>query len=546
MVDANKVALDASSSDSFHEDDKVFHKLGVAELGAQFDFDKEFNDIEILAQQAKRESTFWQKVKNFEFEINFKNKTYMIYLLGCFASAAGLLSGLDQSIISGASIGMGPALHLSSHQASLVSSLMPLGAMTGSILMTPLNEYFGRKKSIMISCVWYTIGAAISAGAHNYHVMYAGRFILGVGVGIEGGCVGIYIAESVPAKVRGNIVSMYQFNIAVGEVLGYAVAAMFYEVHGGWRFMIGSSLLFSTVLFFAISFLPESPRFLIHKGKLGEAYNVWKRLRDVDEYDSKLEFLEMRQAGIEEQERKASENYLQVWLDLFTIPRNRRSLVYAVIMISLGQLTGVNAVMYYMSTLMAKIGFDTKNSVFMSLVGGGSLMLGSIPAILWMDRFGRRTWAMNIVGFFIGLVLVGVGYRINIKTNLAAAEGVYLTGIILYMGFFGSYACLTWVLPSEAFSMSKRSVGMTISSAFLYLWSFTVTYNFTRMQNAMTYTGLSLGFYGGIAFLGFIYQIFLMPETKDKTLEEIDDIFEKKTIEIAKENIRNMKRFWRI
>lgn len=156
----------------------------------------------------------------------------------------------------------------------------------------------------------------------------------------------------------------------------------------------------------------------------------------------------MTQTIGQEIERKKEESVIQVWLELFAIPRNRRALFYAFMMVTLGQLTGVNAVMYYMSTLMGKIGFDEKNSVFMSLVGGGSLMLGAIPAILWMDRFGRRTWGMNIVFFFFGLVLVGVGYQIPVKTHPKAAEGTYLAGIILYMGFFGAYACLTWVCPS--------------------------------------------------------------------------------------------------
>ncbi len=468
----------------------------------------------------------------------------MVYLLGAFAAAAGILSGLDQSIISGASIGMKPALNLNDHEDSLISSLMPLGAMAGSIIMTPLNEIFGRKFSIIISCIWYTLGTGLCAGARNHHLMYAGRFILGVGVGIEGGCVNVYIAESVPAAVRGNIVSLYQFNIALGEVLGYAVAAIFYEVKGGWRYMVGSSLVFSTILFIGMFFLPESPRFLVHQGRYGEAFNVWKRLRDINVTENKVEFLEMKQAAIQEDELAREESRKELWLDLFRIARNRRALVYSVVMITLGQLTGVNAVMYYMSTLMAKIGFDTKNSVFMSLVGGGSLLIGTIPAILWMDRFGRRTWGMNIFGFFVGLILVGVGYLINPETHKAAAEGVYLSGIILYFVFFGAYATLTWVIPSESFNLRTRSVGMTICSTMLYLWSFTVTYNFTKMQQAMTYTGLTLGFYGGIAFLGVIYQILFMPETKNKTLEEIDDIFSKPTWAVASENIKNMKNFW--
>lgn len=540
----NKEVKDDSSSDAASKDVHVDlpRKIDAAELGQNFNFDKEFAEIEAEAAQVSANTTFLTKLRALEFELDFKNKQNMVYLLGFFAAAAGLLSGLDQSIISGASIGMKKSLDLTTHQLSLISSLMPLGAMAGSVIMTPLNEYFGRKASLIISCVWYTIGAGMCAGAHSHHLMYAGRFILGVGVGIEGGCVGIYISESVPANVRGSIVSMYQFNIALGEVLGYAVAAMFYSVKGGWRYMVGSSLVFSTALFVGLFFLPESPRWLVHKGRYGEAWNVWKRLRDIGDDKNKLEFLELRQAAFQEHERRAEELRIQNWLDLFTVPRNRRALTYAVIMISLGQLTGINAIMYYMSTLMAGIGFSEKNSVFMSLVGGGSLFLGTIPAILWMDKFGRRIWGYNLIGFFVGLILVGVGYRINVETNRSAAEGVYLSGIILYNLFFGSYSTLTWVVPSESFDLKTRSLGMTICSTFLYLWSFTVTYNFTKMQAAFTYTGLTLGFYGGIAFLGLIYQVAFMPETKGKTLEEIDDIFNRSAFSIARENLANLKK----
>ncbi|KAF7582204.1 Sugar (and other) transporter family protein [Clavispora lusitaniae] len=517
-------------------------KIEMSELGMNFDLEKEFEELERDAKEVDANPSFVDRLLSLEVVLNFKNKQHMVYLLGFFAAAAGLLSGLDQSIISGASIGMKKDLKLTTHEQSLISSLMPLGAMAGSMIMTPLNEIFGRKAALIISCIWYTIGAGLCAGSHSHHMMYAGRFILGVGVGIEGGCVGIYISESVPANVRGSIVSMYQFNIALGEVLGYAVAAMFYSVKGGWRFMVGSSLVFSTALFIGLFFLPESPRWLVHKGKYGMAYKVWKRLRDISDDKAKLEFLEMRQAAYEEHDRRAHESKFSSWVDLFTIARNRRALNYAVIMVTLGQLTGVNAVMYYMSTLMGAIGFNEKNSVFMSLVGGGSLLIGTIPAILWMDRYGRRLWGYNIIGFFVGLVLVGVGYRFNPHTHKAAAEGVYLSGLILYFLFFGSYSTLTWVVPSESFDLKTRSLGMTICSSFLYLWSFTVTYNFAKMKQAFTYTGLTLGFYGGIAFIGLIYQMLFMPETKDKTLEEIDDIFSRSSFSIARENLANIKK----
>lgn len=531
---------DHSSQASVHVDDQ--DKVVDFHVTNSEDFQREMEELEVLASNYKANRSLFSRIVALEYEVNFKNKNNMVILLGFFAAAAGLLSGLDQSIISGASIGMVPALNLTSNEQSLVSSLMPLGAMAGSILMTPLNAYFGRRMSIIISCIWYTIGSAICAGSTSHSMMYAGRFILGVGVGIEGGCVGIYISECVPANVRGNIVSMYQFNIALGEVLGYAVAAIFYDVHGGWRFMVGSSLVFSTALFIGLFFLPESPRYLVHKGRVGEAFAVWKRLRDINDKGAQMEFLEIRQAADEEHERSRNESTFQSMTELFTIPRNYRALIYSMMMIFFGQMSGINGVLYYLADLMKNIGFSEKHAVFMSLVGGGSLMLGTIPAILFMDRFGRRVWGMNIIGCIIGLVFVGAGYQVDAVKNLATAEGVYLTGIILYMLFFGSYACLTWVIPAESFDLKTRPLGMTFCSTSLYLWSFIVTYNFTRMKEAFTYTGLTLGFYGGIAFLALIYQSLFMPETKDKTLEEIDDIFSRSSWDIARENWANLRK----
>lgn len=332
--------------------------------------------------------------------------------------------------------------------------------------------------------------------------------------------------------------SAYQLNIALGEVLGYAVAAMFFDVKGNWRYILGSSLVFSTILLVGMVFLPESPRYLMHKGRDVAAYAVWKRIRGFNDYDSKDEFLGMRQAvTAESAEQAATGKY--AWMDFFTKPRARRAIVYANIMIMLGQLTGVNAVMYYMSTLMKNIGFDDKTAIFMSLVGGGSLLFGCVPAVMYMERFGRRYWANAMLpGFFIGLVLVGAGYTIDYNKYPATAEGLYLTGIILYMGFFGSYACLTWVVPSEVFPTYLRHYGMTTADATLFLCSFIVTYNFTRMMEAMTRIGLTLGFYGGIAALGWVYQIIFMPETKNLSLEEIDELFSKPTSVIVKQNLK--------
>jgi len=225
------------------------------------------------------------------------------------------------------------------------------------------------------------------------------------------------------------------------------------------------------------------------------------------------------------------------WLDFIFVPRCRRAIIYANIMIFLGQFTGVNAILYYMSILMEQIGFSPDNATYMSLVGGGSLLLGTIPAIFLMETCGRRFWAIAMLpGFLIGLILIGISYQVK---SLVAIEGLYLTGLIVYEMFFGSYACLTWVIPAEVYPTYLRSYGMTTSDGWLFLSSFIVTYNFSDMQGAMGKTGLSLGFYGGIAVVGWFYQIFFMPETKDKTLEEIDLLFQRPTMDIVRENAAN-------
>lgn len=296
-------------------------------------------------------------------------------------------------------------------------------------------------------------------------------------------------------------------------------------------------------MFAGMLFLPESPRFLMHKGKVVEAFRVWKRIRGVRDREAKEEFFIMKVSVLHEQQvvSGSAVNRRFPWLDFFTVPRARRALIYANIMILLGQLTGVNAIMYYMSILMKQIGFNDEKANYMSLVGGGSLLIGTIPAIFLMEKFGRRFWANTMLpGFFVGLAIIGGSYHISTETNLGGAEACYLIGLILYMGFFGCYACLTWVIPSEVYPTYLRSYGMTTSDALLFLASFVVTYNFSAMQEAMTPTGLALGFYGGIAALGWVYQMLFMPETKDKTLEEIDLIFQKPTKEIVAENVKNI------
>lgn len=168
-------------------------------------------------------------------------------------------------------------------------------------------------------------------------MIVSSRVILGLGVGLEGGTVPVYVAETVERRIRGNLVSLYQFNIALGEVFGYVVAAIFLRVPGNWRYILGSSLLFSTIMFFgyvpllyltnmslialdSMLFLPESPRFLMHKNKQLEAYKVWKRIRGVETRDAREEFYVMSAAVNQEdtEVNEGAQNHRFPWMDFFT------------------------------------------------------------------------------------------------------------------------------------------------------------------------------------------------------------------------------------
>lgn len=510
-------------------------------------------------------------------DLDFANPKHFTWLLVAFASMGGLLSGLDQSLISGANLFLPTDLGLTTRQNSLVNSGMPLGAVGGALILSPCNEWFGRRWSILISCMLYTIGAALEAGSIDYGMIVAARVILGFGVGLEVStnrdpCSSRRNTDSHPRAVpfpctslrrlRGDCEAIWcRFtnstlpsakssamllrpcscpSLATGDT-SWAPPWSSAPVSTRPNKRCRALLTNDAVMGIGMLFMPESPRFLMHKGKVLDAFKVWKRIRGTASVESREEFFIMKVSTEEEEAEVAAGAGSRrfPWLDFFTKPRARRAIVYANIMIFLGQFTGINAIMYYMSVLMNQIGFNSFEANYMSLVGGGSLLLGTIPAIFLMETCGRRFWACaTLPGFFVGLVLVGVSYNLH---GTVPKEGVYLTGLIIYELFFGSYACLTWVIPSEVYPTYLRSYGMTTSDGWLFLSSFIVTYNFSAMQNAMTKTGLALGFYGGIAVIGWFYQIFFMPETKDKTLEEIDLIFQRPTMEIVRENMASAR-----
>ncbi|KAK4526945.1 hypothetical protein GAYE_SCF29G4864 [Galdieria yellowstonensis] len=471
----------------------------------------------------------------------FKEPKKFIWFLASLASIGGFLFGVDQSLISGASLYIPSDLHIDSSRMSMIVGFTPLGAIFGALIIMPANDLFGRKYAIVIASILFTVGAILEADAHSFGVLLAGRMILGSALGLLSGTVPAYIAENCAVRWRGGLVSLYQCMVAFGVMCGYIIAAIFDGVSGNWRWMLGSSLLFSTILFFGMFTLPESTRWLMRKGRKLDSFLVWKYARGFDTYEERKEFFVMERVVLYELEQARDRLIL---LDFLRRPRCLRALIVAVIY-QLGgqQMSGVNSIEYYQASLMEEAGLTAQKAVYSSLIGGGVMFFSTVPAIYFMDRLGRRQLTLTLIpGVCIGLFITGFSFQAKV---LGVRLGIYLWGMITYTIFWSSgLGPGPWVFASEVYPTYLRSYGVSIAALCDWTGTFITTYPFKQMSDAMTSTGVFAGFYCGIVILVGILLLLFMPETKNLTLEEINEVFERPAIETMKINWRNTKETW--
>ncbi|GJQ15471.1 hypothetical protein GpartN1_g7262.t1 [Galdieria partita] len=461
------------------------------------------------------------------------------WILTIFASIGGVLFGVDQSLISAVLLYMPQDLHLTSSQVSMVVGFPALGALLGSAIVPVCNLATGRKGSLIITTVLYTVGAILEADSHGFGTMLAGRMVIGVALGLEGGTVPMYIAECASKKKRGSLISIYQFMLQVGILLGYVVDAMFVNVAGNWRFMLGSSLFFSTLLGLGTVVLPESPRWLVLTDRVNTAYAMWTKTKDLSQLDERKEFFEMKRKVLREHEESKKR---MVWLDLFRVRRNFRAVFLGVMLMVIQEFSGINAISYYMGTLLHRSGFSSLDSVYWSMLPGFCGILGTLPPVLLMDRLGRRMMIlapMSVV--IISLALCGFSFLIP-KTNTSGRTGLYMLGVCIYELFWSQgLGPVPWVILGEVFPAYLRNHGMAVGDFVTFVGNFITTYWFSNMATAMTETGVFAGFFGGITFLGLLYCLLLMPETKDRTLEQLDEVFEMPTKKLVAKNIESSR-----
>ncbi|RIA08595.1 SP family arabinose:H+ symporter-like MFS transporter [Flavobacteriaceae bacterium MAR_2010_72] len=445
-----------------------------------------------------------------------ENKKYLL-MITIIGALGGLLFGYDTAVISGAIGFLETKFELDVNQKGFAVSSAIFGCILGVAIAGYVADKIGRKKTLLITAFLFALSAIGSALADSYTFFVVARIVGGVGVGAASMLSPLYISEIAPANKRGTLVSLYQLAIVLGINLvfffNYKVAQFSTEawnIETGWRYMVGSETIPALLFFIALFFVPESPRWLSKEGRNVEALDILKRV------NSEEKAIEVHQ------EIKAALGQEKGTLKELFAPGLRVAMIIGVFLALFSQITGINAIMYYAPEILKKAGFGVDSALMQTVIIGIVNTLFTFIAIKYIDKLGRRTLLLwGVSGMVICLFGIGLLYYFNLTS------GPYL--LILILAFVGCFAMslgpIPWVLISEIFPTKTRGIAMSL--AIMVLWVGVVLISqFTpvllEMGEMMTFWIFMVN---AIILLIFTYKI--IPETKGKTLEEIEQSWKK-------------------
>ncbi|TGO77575.1 hypothetical protein BELL_0101g00200 [Botrytis elliptica] len=502
-------------------------------------------------------------------------KNPYVFLTCLFASLGCMMYGYDQGVMSPILVMENfenefPTLTSSTLQGWLVASL-ELGAWFGALFNGYLADKISRKYSMMVAVLIFTLGTGLQTGAQNPSYFFAGRIIGGVGIGMFSMVIPLYQAEIAPPELRGSLVSLQQLSITIGTTIAFWLDFGFsfsggnkckpegiadpyladgtYNAaanHGhpctgqnqiSWRVPLALQLIPAWTLFIGMFFFPFSPRWLMLKHREEEAIASLCKLRRLDANDPLLraEFLEIKAAVMFDEETQAEQigagGMMAPWKALF-VPQVFKRIFLGCAMMVFQQFTGINAVLYYAPQIFASFGFSSTTTTLLATGVTGILqVLFTLPAVLYLDKFGRKTFLIaGAIGMCICHIVVAAVEGVyedqwNLNEGLAVTQGwVAIVFIWLFaVNFAYSWGPVTWVLAQEIFPASVRSRGVSLVASTNWMFNFIIGLTTKDMLDSMKY-GTYIFFAVFSAGGGFFIWKFF-PETKDKTLEELDVYF---------------------
>ncbi|WVR03556.1 hypothetical protein IAU60_000548 [Kwoniella sp. DSM 27419] len=397
-------------------------------------------------------------------------------------------------------------------------------ALIGCWLNDPFNYYFGRRGVIFGSACLCLVAPIASGFTHSWPQLFGCRIILGVGMGLKGSTIPIFNAENVPASVRGGLVMGWQLWTAFGIFLGFCANLAVYKVGRiAWRLQLGSAFIPAVPLVIGVYMCPESPRWLMRKGRYEQAFRSYLKLRN-SPLQAARDMYYVHCQLTEEYAAIGDSNYLTRFTQLFTIPRVRRATLASFVVMLAQQMCGINIIAFYSSSVFSDAGYSNFSSLMASWGFGLLNFLFAIPAVFTIDTFGRRNLLLSTFPM-MAIFLFATGCAFIMPEGNSARVPLIALFIYIFACFYSvGEGPVPFAYSAEAFPLTHREVGMGWAVATCLFWASVLSLTFPRMVGAMGHVG-AFCFYGGLNLVAFVMIFFLLPETKQLTLEELDYVF---------------------
>jgi sugar porter (SP) family MFS transporter len=430
-----------------------------------------------------------------------------VYLIAAVAALGGLLFGFDTAIINGALVFLKKDFGLSDAQTELAASSILFGAVAGAAIAGWLTDRYGRRRLLFGAAALFTVSALAAAVPRTLAEFVAARFAGGLAIGVASLLVPLYIAEIAPARIRGRLVTLNQLAIVTGILLAYVASYYLAGLGlGAWRWMFAAAAVPSLLFMLTLLLVPESPRWLLGRGRATEALGTLTRLNGPAL--AAAEAAEIQVSLADEQGAAASLGQ----------PRLRRPLRIAVVLAVLQQITGINTILYYGSLIFTEhSGQSAASAIGANALIGGINFAGTIVALFVIDRVGRKPLLLVASG---GMALALGALVLALRLH---APGPWLLGLImLYVACFAvGLGPGVWVVITEIFPNAVRGRAAALATVALWVACTAISFTFLSLVKTAGLAG-AFGLYALLSAFTFGFVWWAVPETKGRTLEEIE------------------------
>jgi sugar porter (SP) family MFS transporter len=431
-----------------------------------------------------------------------------------FGALGGILFGYDLGVISGVLPFISKVWQLGSADKGLITAIISVGAIVGAMFSTRTNELLGRRRSIMVAALIVIVGTLAASFSPTFLSLVLSRFVIGLGIGLSSSTVPTYLSELAPARWRGAMGSLNQIFIVLGILIAFLVG-YFLGPTANWRAMFAGALVPAAILLAGLVVLPETPRWLVKNDREEEARNVLVSSHG-GTADLDKEIAEIREVIRLDTERRGRVRDLWApWV---------RPMLFVALLLAIGQqFSGVNAINAYFPTMLIALGFATQAALLSGVLLGVTKFLFTAWVVFVVDRWGRKP--LLLIGNVIMVITLAAAGWIVLGVHDTAIRGYLMLAMMVFylVGYELGWGAVVWVMMSEVFPLKVRAAGMGVSSVVLWAATGIVSAVFPIISDPKALgIGGSMFVFAGINVVLFVLTKWLVPETKGRSLEQIE------------------------